>query len=159
MKYEQVLMCFGGFRDTSWEADYAKAMSLVAAQTEIDNESALDAETLRYIIYRSTDHDRAQTEIVKGFTQLVAASATHSLSFSVETSCPMRSAISFVNLPTPTRLDNLVIGTDCEWTQLDLGRRVAIASERLRQTRRGRSQRLSARQQHWPSAAPYRKRS
>jgi len=75
MKYERerILMGFGGFRDTSWERDYANGISQVAVQTALERESALDLGTLLYIIHRSTDHDRAQTEIVRGFTQVVAA--------------------------------------------------------------------------------------
>jgi len=73
MKYEQVIMCFGGFRHTSWEQDYAGALAQVAAQTAMERESALDFETLLYIIHRSTDHHRAETEIAKGYTRVVAA--------------------------------------------------------------------------------------
>ncbi|MCK1541898.1 hypothetical protein IVB12_07905 [Bradyrhizobium sp. 179] len=73
LKRETVLMCFPGFRQTSWERDYAKAISQIAAQTAMDRESALDVGTMQYIIFRSVDHERAQTAIVRGFAETSAA--------------------------------------------------------------------------------------
>jgi hypothetical protein len=39
----------------------------------LDRDSALDADTLRWIVFRSVDHPKAQYEIVRGFVQIVAA--------------------------------------------------------------------------------------
>lgn len=39
----------------------------------MDRESALDLGTMQYIIFRSVDHDRAQTAIVRGFAGTSAA--------------------------------------------------------------------------------------
>ena len=66
------LMCFPGFRDTSWENDYAIALEQVARQMALDRESPLDADTLRWIVFRSVDHPKAQFDIVRGFVQIVA---------------------------------------------------------------------------------------
>jgi hypothetical protein len=73
LKRETVLVSFPDFRQTSWEHDYAKAISQIAAQTAMDRESALDLGTMQYIIFRSVDHDRAQTAIVRGFAETSAA--------------------------------------------------------------------------------------
>lgn len=68
---ETMLMGFAGFRDTSWERDYATAIAQIADRTAVERESALDIGTVQYIIYRSIDHDRAQAGIACGYVQIV----------------------------------------------------------------------------------------
>ena len=72
LQRETMLMHFAGFRETSWERDYAAALSEIAARTALERESALDAGTMQYIIFRSTDHDRAQEAIACGYVEIVA---------------------------------------------------------------------------------------
>lgn len=72
LQRETMLMPFVGFRETSWERDYARALLEIAARTALERESALDAGTMQYIIFRSTDHDRAQAAIACGFVEILA---------------------------------------------------------------------------------------
>lgn len=67
-----VLMGFAGFRETSWERDYARIISQIAEKTALERESALDFGTMHYIICRSVDHERAQASIACGYVQIVA---------------------------------------------------------------------------------------
>lgn len=69
---ETMLMCFAGFRETSWERDYATVISQIASRTAVERESALDFGTIQYIICRSIDHDRAQAAIACGYVEIVA---------------------------------------------------------------------------------------
>jgi hypothetical protein len=69
---ETMLMGFVGFRETSWEHDYARVISHIANQTALERESALDIGTMQYIVYRSIDHDRAQAAIARGYVEILA---------------------------------------------------------------------------------------
>lgn len=69
---ETMLMCFAGFRETSWERDYAEIISQIVGRTAVERESALDLGTMQYIILRSIDHDRAQAAIACGYVEIVA---------------------------------------------------------------------------------------
>jgi hypothetical protein len=69
---ETMLMGFVGFRETSWERDYATVISQIAGRTAVERESALDFGTIQYIICRSIDHERAQAAIACGYVEIVA---------------------------------------------------------------------------------------
>jgi hypothetical protein len=69
---ETMLMCFAGFRETSWERNYAEVVSQIVGRTAVERESALDLGTMQYIILRSIDHERAQAAIACGYVEIVA---------------------------------------------------------------------------------------
>lgn len=64
---------FVGFRETSWEVEYVKSVRRIATQTAVDRESALDMETILYVVNRSINHDKAKLAIATQFAHEVTA--------------------------------------------------------------------------------------
>jgi hypothetical protein len=67
----QPFRLFVGFHETSWEVDYRRSIVQIAIQTAVDNESALDRETLLHVVTRSIDHPNAQLAISSEFAREV----------------------------------------------------------------------------------------
>ncbi|RTM14539.1 MAG: hypothetical protein EKK33_05130 [Bradyrhizobiaceae bacterium] len=86
---------FVGFRETSWEIEYGRSIVEITRQSAIDNESALDRETLIHIATRSIDHTRAQFAIASEFAQEVGAflNETFGLDFTTNATCYSKSCI------------------------------------------------------------------
>lgn len=86
---------FVGFRETSWELEYRRSIVEITRQTAIDNESALDWETLIHIVTRSIDHTVAQFAIARDFAQQVGAflNETFGLDFTINVTGYSKSCI------------------------------------------------------------------